>query len=168
MQLEQSSEAILFAESERKRFKLKAGVFLFLIKDEQILLLRRFNTGIDDGKYVVPMGSINGNETLTNAVIREAFEEANIIINPNHISLCHVMHRLHRMPFEVVFEQIDFFFLTHVYEGNIINREPHKCDQLAFFPLDNLPVNTAPFIRAAIESLLQKKYFSEFGWIIKN
>lgn len=46
----------VFAEKELKRFKLKVGIFFILINEERILLMRRFQTGIDDGNYVVPMG----------------------------------------------------------------------------------------------------------------
>jgi len=164
MQLETEFLA-LFAQKEQQRFKIKTGVFLFLIQDNKILLLRRYKTGIDDGNYVVPMGSLEGDETLTQAVIREACEEANIIIKPETLHMCHIMHRFHPMPQNLSFEQIDIFFKAEIYEGTIENLEPHKCDELKFYPLNNLPANTVPFIRYAIESMLQSKVFSEFGWV---
>jgi hypothetical protein len=34
----------------RDRFKVVAAVHLFLIRDGQVLLLRRFNTGYEDGQ----------------------------------------------------------------------------------------------------------------------
>lgn len=157
-----------FAQKEAKRFKLKTGVFLFLVQDDQILLLRRHKTGIDDGNYVVPMGGIEGGETLTSAIIREAQEEANIILSPESIDVCHVMHRYHPMPANLSFEQIDFYFYANTYNGIIKNNEPHKCDELKFYPLDNLPKNTVPFIRQAIDSMLKQKFFSEFGWEFKK
>lgn len=156
----------VFAQKEAKRFKVKVGVFLFLIHDEHILLLRRYQTGIDDGNYVVPMGGIEGGETLTAALIREAYEEANIIIEPDQMQVCHIMHRLHPMPQNLSFEQLDVFFYVTSYKGTIENKEPHKCDELKFYPLNNLPSNTAPFIRAAIENMRDKNFFSEFGWTI--
>lgn len=162
----QTSEAFLttFSQKEVKRFKLKTGVFLFLIQNDHILLLRRFQTGIDDGLYVVPMGCIEGSETLTTALIREAQEEANITLQPENLSMCHMMHRLHPMPQGLSFEQIDVYFRTDTYEGTIENLEPHKCDELKFYPLNNLPRNIAPFIRHAIEATLKAQNFSEFGW----
>ena len=153
-----------FALKEAQRFKMKVGVFLFLINNNQILLLRRAKTGIDDGLYVVPMGCVDGNETLTAACAREAYEEANIIINPEDMRVCHVMHRLHHMPQGHSFEQMDIFFYTSTFSGKVNNNEPHKCDELAFYPLDNLPINTVPFIRAAINGYRSSRFFSEFGW----
>lgn len=154
----------IFANKEKERFKLKAGIFLFLIQNENILLLRRYRTGIDDGIYVVPMGGHDGNEPLTNTLIREVLEETNIIIRPENVEVCHVMHRFHPMPDRLSFEQMDVFFKASAYEGIITNMEPHKCDELQFYPLRNLPQNTAPFIRYAIEKTLKQQFFSEFGW----
>lgn len=153
-----------FAHNEARRFKMKVGVFLFLVKDEQILLLRRAKTGIDDGCYVVPMGGVDGKETLTTACIREAYEEANVIIQPEHIRVCHVMHRFHPMPQGLSFEQMDVFFYATEFKGIINNNEPHKCDELDFYPLQELPVTIAPFIRSAIQSMQDHIFFSEFGW----
>lgn len=146
----------------KSRFKIKAAVFLLLIQGNEILLLRRFNTGIDDGCYVVPMGCIDGNETLTEALFRESKEEANIV--PTNPQFAHVMHRLHKLPDGSEFEQLDFFFIANDYVGSIQNNEPHKCDELAFFPLNNLPAKTASFIKTAISKSLKNNTFSEFGW----
>jgi 8-oxo-dGTP diphosphatase len=159
-----NSSLAIFAQKEALRFKLKVGVFLFLVQNDQILLLKRHNTGIDDDHYVVPMGGIDGNETLTAALVREAYEEANILLNQEKINLCHIMHRLHFMPENLSFEQIDIFFLAHEYNGTIENKEPHKCSELKFYPIDNLPENTVPFIQYALERTLKKEFYSEFGW----
>lgn len=153
-----------FALKEAKRFKLKVGVFLCLIKNDQILLLRRYQTGIQDGMYVLPMGGHDGKISLTQALVREAKEETDIMIQPNQAEVCHVMHRFHPMPQGLSFEQIDVFFKVSNYEGVITNMEPDKCDELKFHPLHQLPATTAPFIRSAIGSILQGKLYSEFGW----
>lgn len=153
-----------FAQKEAKRFKLKVGVFLLLIEKGQILLLRRYRTGIDDGKYVVPMGGHDGQEKLTTTLIREAKEETNIGLQLKNVSVCHIMHRFHAMPNNLSFEQLDVFFRAQEYEGVIKNMEPTKCDELKFHPIDHLPENTAPFIRHAIQCTLKGELFSEFGW----
>jgi 8-oxo-dGTP diphosphatase len=156
----------VFVQKEAERFKLKVGVFLFLIQDNHILLLRRYRTGIDDGMYVVPMGGHDGKETLTNTLIREAKEETDVELLPEQVEVCHVMHRFHPMPDKLSFEQIDVFFRAkHDGKGRAIqNMEPHKCDELKFYPLNNLPKNTSPFISHAIHCMQNGKFFSEFGW----
>jgi 8-oxo-dGTP diphosphatase len=153
-----------FAKKEKERFKLKVGVFLFLIQDDHILLSKRAQTGIDDGNYLVPMGGIDGNESLSSALIREAHEEVNINLEPHDLTVCHVMHRLHHMPYDLSFEQIDVYFSATRYDGVICNNEPDKCSEVNFYPCNNLPENTVPFIRHALEATFKKQFFSEFGW----
>lgn len=154
----------VFAQKEAQRFKMKVGVFLFLIQNDHILLLRRYRTGIDDGMYVVPMGGHDGSEPLTNSIIREAKEEANILIRPEQLQVCHLMHRFHPMPENLSFEQLDVFFKAETYEGVIKNMEPQKCDELKFYPLNSLPKTTSNFIKYAIECMRQNQFYSEFGW----
>lgn len=154
----------LFAAKEAKRFKLKVGIFVVLLDRGKVLLLRRFQTGIADGKYVLPMGGHDGKEPLTQAVIREAKEEINIDLKPENLSVCHVMHRFHPMPEDLSFEQIDVFFAVKSYKGTIANNEPESCDELAFFALDNLPTTTDAFICHALKCIQNGQFFSEYGF----
>lgn len=154
----------IFAAKEAKRFKLKVGVLIVLMQDDKVLLLRRFQTGIADGKYVLPMGGHDGKEPLSQALIREAKEEINIDVNAEDISVCHVMHRFYPMPEGLSFEQIDVFFKVHRYEGIIQNNEPERCDELSFYPLDSLPKITDSFIGQALKCIKQGVFFSEFGF----
>ena len=47
-------------------------------------------------------------------------------------------------------EYVSFFLHTSQWSGKVVNAEPHKCDDLSWFEIDNLPVNTIPYIRRAI------------------
>ncbi len=141
------------------RFKLISAVHLLLIKDNQILLLRRANTGYEDGNYSVPAGHVDGNEPLRAAMAREALEEARIVIRPEDLRFAHVMHRV-----KADGERMDFFFTADKWEGEPLNGEPHKCDDLRWFDLESIPENTIPYIRAAIGSFTKEEPFSEFGW----
>ena len=153
-----------FLAKEARRFKTKVGVFLFLIQSNEVLLLRRYNTGIADGCYVVPMGGLQENETIIQALIREVCEETAVTLNPEEVHACHVMHRFHRMPEGYCFPQIDVYFKAEKWSGTITNCEPHKCDELKFYPIQALPKNTEPFIVHALECVERGKIFSEFGW----
>lgn len=51
-------------------FRLMSVVHVFLIRDGQILLLRRANTGHHDGDYGLPAGKLDGGEELHSAAIR--------------------------------------------------------------------------------------------------
>jgi hypothetical protein len=61
-------------------------------------------------------------------------------------------------------ERIDIFFTVDKWEGEPKNMEPKKCDDLGWFPLGDLPENTIPYIRQAIESIQKGITYSEHGW----
>ena len=153
-----------FLEKEARRFKVKVGVFLFLMQREELLLLRRYNTGIADGCYVVPMGGLLEGETATQALLRETQEETALILEPDAVRVCHVMYRYHRMPEGYSFPQVDLYFTAEHWSGTLTNCEPHKCDELKFYPMNNLPPKTEPFIVHALASAKAGILFSEWGW----
>src|SRR4051794_37365184 len=127
-----------------ERFRAAIAVHLFLVRDDAILLLRRFNTGYEDGNYSVIAGHLDGGEEVITAAVREADEEAGIRIAPEDVTIAGVMHRRSDA------ERIDFFVVATRWQGTIVNREPEKCDELAWFPLDELPMNVVPYVRQAI------------------
>ena len=143
----------------RQNFPYVGSVYLFLIKDEQILLLRRFQTGYEDGNYGLPAGHMDGNETVRESCAREVREEIGIEIDPHDMTVVHVMHRKGSHD-----ERFDFFITATIYSGEIRNMEPHKCDELSWFPLDALPPNTIKYIRVAINHFREGSGFSEYGW----
>jgi len=144
---------------QKERFKAVVAVYLLLIKDENILLYLRQNTGFGDGLYGLVSGHVDGNESVTNAMLREAQEEAGIVINKNDLEITCVMHRkaLDR-------EVIDYFMKAETWNNAIENLEPKKCKELKFFPIQALPDNIIPYVRMGIDLSLKGTKFAEYGW----
>mgnify|MGYP001447668648 CR=1 FL=1 len=142
----------------KSRFKLISAVHIFLIRENNILLLRRYNTGYEDGNYSVIAGHLDGNEEVKAAAIREAYEEAGIRIDPESIEVVGVMHR------KSTDERIDWFLACEKWDGEITNMEPNKCDQLKWFDLNNLPSNVIPYVARAIHNYKHNQWFDSFGW----
>ena len=116
------------------RFKLIPEAHIFLMNDNhEVLLLRRFNTGYEDGNYSVIAGHIDGNEEVKAAAIREAKEEAGIEIRPSDIAVVGVMHR------KAEDERVSFFLAASKWSGDIVNAEPDKCDDLSWHSVHDLP-----------------------------
>ena len=133
-------------------------VHLFFLRENQILLLRRFNTGFRDGEYSVPAGHLDGGETVMQAAVREAKEETGLQLTESDISFSTVMHRIEDD------ERVDFFVQVHHWQGEPFNAEPEKCDDLLWVELNALPANTIPYVRQALTNHLAGLRFDEYGW----
>lgn len=144
----------------KERFRPHVAVLLFLEKDNKILLQRRFKTGYADGWYSVVSGHIDGEERATEAMIREAKEEAGIDINLENLRMAHIDHRISKDRKEY----IDMFFICSKWSGEPKIMEPEKHDDLSWFPVNELPKNTLPFVVNALNCFKSGEFYSEFGW----
>jgi 8-oxo-dGTP diphosphatase len=140
------------------RARFPVAVHIFLLRENHVLLLRRANTGYEDGNYSVVAGHLDGGESVTHAAIREAYEEVGVHLAPTDLTVAGVMHRLSHE------ERIDFFLVASRWDGTLANQEPAKCSELRWCALDALPANTIPYVRAALEHFRQGVWFAEFGW----
>lgn len=143
----------------QERYKIHSFVSLILRKDDKVLLIRRFQTGSEDGMYGCAGGGLDPDETITQAVIREAAEELGIVVKKDDLKVVHVVHR--KTPRHQV---IGFFFESAAWQGVPENKEPHKCDDIKWFCINELPENTQPTFKHVVSMLDKKNFYSEFGW----
>lgn len=136
--------------------------YLALMKNDKILLLRRCNTGYEDGNYSMVAWHVEIWETFTQCMVREAKEEAWITIDFDDLKVAHVMNRDSKM-YENN-QRVDVFFVAKKWEWEITNMEPNKCSDLSWFDLDNIPENTIPCVKRAIENIRNWVFYSEYGW----
>lgn len=137
-----------------ERLKLKIAVYIIFIKDDKVLLGRRVNTGWKDGYYGLPSGHLEENEGLVDALIRETKEETGVVLDSRDVDFVHVMHRWSNYA--------DFFFTAKQWSGDPQVMEKDKCDDMQWFPIGNLPKNTIPSVRFAIQNYQDGVKFSEF------
>ena len=142
----------------KQRFKLVIDVHLIVRKGNKILLLKRQNTDYEDGSYHLPAGHMDGNEPVTEALIRESKEEIGIDINEVDVKLVHIMHSLTNS------ERMGFFFEAKKWHGEITNMEPEKCSALEWFDLNNLPIPMVPYALYALSCYKNDQLFSKYGW----
>jgi len=133
-------------------------VHLFFFRQDQILMLRRFNTGYADGQYSLPAGHLDGGETVLAAAAREAGEEVGVRLEAEHIRFSSVMHRLDGE------ERVDFFVDVQKWNGEPVNAEPEKCDDVRWVNMEDLPSNTIPYIRLALRNHRAGIKFDEYGF----
>ena len=143
---------------KKERLKAILAVYLVINKDNKTLLYLRQNTGYCDGMYSLIAGHVEKDESIFDAMIREAKEEAGIDIKKEDLRHLTTMHRLSDS------ERVDFFFELKDFDGKIINKEPSKCKELDFFDLDNLPKNTIDYVKKALFHGKNEITICDHGW----
>jgi len=149
--------------TKKIRHTIIPASYLVLMRDGKVLLARRHNTGYKDGLYSLAAGHVEAGETFTQAIVREAKEEIGIEVHPDDLRVAHVMHRTSGADggYE---ERVDVFLCANKRAGGIVNKEPHKCSELTWAPIDNLPADVVDFVRDALQKIDRGIGYSEWGW----
>lgn len=155
----------LTPDNQPRQRGLRSAAYLILERDgdngPEILMLQRANTGYMDGRYSFVAGHIEFGEPVTEAMIREAQEEAGVTVAAGDLTFAHVCHR--RSDDDLIY--YDFFFRASNWVGDVTNMEPDRCTDLSWFARDALPQKTIPYIRGIIEHIYtQRGSFSEYNW----
>ena len=139
--------------------RFPVAVHVLLLRGDDVLLVRRRNTGFEDGKLSVVAGHVEPGEAVTQAALRETHEEVGVALSPEGLRVVGVMHRKSNE------ERVDFFLAYRLEGGGEPeNREPEKCFELVWANVAHLPDDTIPYVRAGIENFRRGVWFQEFGW----
>lgn len=140
--------------------RFPVAVHIFLLRGDEVLLVRRCNTGFEDGKLSVVAGHVEPGESVTRAALRETAEEVGVALSPDRLRVVGVMHR------KSDDERVDFFlaYRLEAADREPENREPEKCSELLWADQAQLPDDTIPYVRAGIENFRRGVWFQEFGW----
>ena len=141
-------------------YRPHVGVHLILTEGTKVLLLRRANTGFADGSWSVPGGSLEDGEALPAAAAREAAEEVGITIDPADLAFAHLCH--HADPDGLA--RIGVFFAARRWVGEPANVEPHKCSEIAWHALNELPSDIVSYIRTGLNAYSEGTGFSLDSW----
>lgn len=155
----EKNETVPMPTKTKDRHKIVPASYLVLRDQDKVLLLRRFNTGYEDGKYSLPAGHVDAGETFTQTLVREVAEEIGVTLEVMDVHVAHMMHRK-----AIDSERIDTFFVAEKWTGEIRNMEPNKCDDLSWRSLGELPENIIPYVRQALECVYDGVFYSEFGF----
>lgn len=134
------------------------GAYLLLFQGEKILLQRRSDPYLN-GCYSLVAGHVEKGETIPEAMAREAQEEANLLLDPQRLSVKLAVQRPCSSYRGGVADVIDFFVLATEFQGTLRNNEPDKCSELGFYELAHLPDRILPHVRLAIQGYLQQQTY---------
>ena len=140
-----------------ERYRIIPATFILVHTEEgdeqQVLLQRRKDTGYSDGWYDAPRGHYEEEDELAPiAAVRELQEETGLIAQPGDLELFHIVANEHETPGKPYW----YLFLRVPLPrciGRYAIQEPGKCDDMWFFPVNQLPENVVPHVRQVIETI---------------
>lgn len=94
-------------------------------------------------------------------LVREAREEAGLVIDPADVELVHVVHVVDA-PGSMPLMQL--VFRARRWEGIPEVREPDKCLMWQWWPQHELPDRIVSYTRTAITAIAEGRPYSEMGW----
>ncbi|MER8047495.1 NUDIX domain-containing protein [Streptomyces sp. NPDC094032] len=100
-------------------------------------------------------------ESATACLIREAWEEAGLVIDPADVELAHVVHVANTPGGKPLMQLV---FRAHRWKGSPEVREPDKCLTWRWWPQQELPDRLVPYTRTAITGIAEGRVYSQLGW----
>ena len=142
-----------------KNLSLPIAVHVVLHRNQEVLLIKRSNTGFRDGEWSVPAGRLNLGETIREAAVRELAEEVGVSTSIENLSKPLVMHYSDKTG-----EKLYIFFVAEKWSKEPRNMEADKCDEIAWFKINALPELLIPHVREGVVKVLDGVSYLEFGF----
>ncbi|MFF9362515.1 NUDIX hydrolase [Streptomyces griseoluteus] len=100
-------------------------------------------------------------ESAVACLVREAYEEAGLVIDPADLELAHVVHLLDGPSAR---PRLQLVFRARRLGGTPRLREPDKCLAWRWWDPDALPEPLVSYARTAIDGIRAGRTYSELGW----
>ena len=134
---------------------LVAYALVMLVRGDSVLMLKRSsNSSFEPGAYSLPGGRVEKNESFKRALIREVYEELGIIVREDDLEFIHAFYRKGKD------ELVAFVFKCSKWEGEPLNKEPEKHEELRWIDADHLPEKIIPAHRK-VGDIKQGAMYSE-------
>ncbi len=144
---------------QNEEFRVTPIVYLILVKDDQVLLIKR-DRGAYKGFWGLPAGHIDEGESAKQTAAREALEELGIGIEPSTLDFAHLLHVKDR-----VGQRMIISLMPRAWEGEPVNMEPHKHSEISWFPRTSLPENMPPYAKSTLSDISKGIIFRESNWV---
>lgn len=134
------------------RTLLVAAAYVVLRRGDEVLLQLRRGTGYRDGHWAVLAGHVDPGESVHEAAVREAAEEAGVAVRAEDLRPLTTLHRFERGG-PAVEQRVDVFFEVDAWTGTPEHREADRAERMGWFPLDDLPEPVVPHERIVLDAL---------------
>jgi len=126
-----------------------------IVEDQGKILLLKQTKG-KGGKYTLIGGTVEDYEFAKKALIRESLEESGIIIERQNLHLVHTLHKKKNEATRMV-----LYFKASRWEGDIKPGEPDKFVNVAWHPVDNLPMGMSDTVQHVLKHYRRGSRYSE-------
>ena len=133
------------------------AVRLILEDKGKLLFLRQ--TKKNGGRFTLIGGNVEEHEFAREALAREAAEEAAIHIEPEDLTLVHVLHR-HKLKKDET--ALVLYFKASRFRGEPASLEPKKFKDVHWLPIDDLPSDVSKPTLHVLNGIKKNMVYSEF------
>ena len=133
------------------------AVRLILEDNGKMLFLRQ--TKKNGGRFSLIGGNVEEQEFAREALSRETREEAGIHVEPEDLTLVHVLHR-HKLKKDET--MLVLYFKATVFHGEPAALEPKKFKDVQWLDIENLPSDVSKATVHVLKSIRQGTIYSEF------
>lgn len=137
------------------------SVYVALLRDNKVLLIRRRNSGYMDGWFTLPSGYVDDGDRLAVAAAKSLKTEVGVSVPERDLSMMHVMRC-----YEPGSDKIDFYFECLLWSGFVGIQDTDKFDEMIWADFKKFPHNIMPNVYGFLRHCYSKRfrYFSEIGW----
>ncbi|MEV6393516.1 NUDIX domain-containing protein [Streptomyces sp. NPDC051907] len=100
-------------------------------------------------------------ESAVACLVREALEEAGLVIDPHDAEFVHAVHLVDAPGAQ---PRMQMVFRVRRWKGSPELREPGKCLAWQWWSPDGLPEPIVPYARVAVEGIRAGRLYTEMGW----
>ncbi|MEY9840513.1 NUDIX domain-containing protein [Streptacidiphilus sp. EB103A] len=100
-------------------------------------------------------------ESVRDCVVREALEEAGLVINPDELEFVHTVHLIDYPGARPLMQMV---FRARRWTGSPQLTEPDKCLAWQWWHPDALPDPIVAYTRAAIDGIREGRLYTQLGW----
>ncbi len=101
-------------------------------------------------------------ETPKQTIVREAFEEIGLDIDPDLGTVVSVTAKNFQNP-ELIYRDVSLFFVVKDFEGEPVNKETRLHDKMEWFDVNSLPSPIIPVVGYGIRQYVQGKSYGDFN-----
>ena len=138
------------------------GVHLYLQDehDRTLLGLRHPDSAYAGNQWHFLAGHCEREEAIS-CLVREAQEEAGLIIERGNVELVHLIHLVDSPSAR---PRIGLVFQARSWSGTPSILEPDRCVEWRWWDPKDLPAEVVPYTRQAIEGIVAGQLYSQLGW----